>query len=367
MNRRDARVLLISGTGILSTLLGANAQGKAAVEHRALPTAAHAAAPLGTATSIVLPTIWLIEPMSGTPGTPNAPKSDEPESPLAGPKVTEHTGLDATHTLIQREFDGRIKRLDVDPALAAIERMELDDATREQIDQIVAERNAIIDRLVQENIGELAGLANASQGGDKARAMQGLRSMLELAKPFRDRGRLIEEIAPILPETERAEARRLVNEYWRAIVRERMEIGPPDEPGKKINFMQASATEMLLAFGQEGKNAFERTIGQQGKQFESLLKKLNLSAEQESKVRALVQDNVSQRLKPSADGKTSGYAEPTGIDKLRNAGRIMEIYGMLDADQRRILLREMRSMRAYEPMGNAEGMTGGGMSGDRTK
>lgn len=281
-------------------------------------------------------------------GAPNQTPTNTPDdSPLAGPKVRERTGEQVAASLVKRDFDGRIRRVEVDPAVAALEHLTLDAPTRERIDRVIFERNAIVDRIVQENLLTLADAAQAGQGGDKANAMKGLRTLMEAARPLRDRGRLIDEIAPMMPEDQAAEAKRLVREYWRAIVRERMEIGPPDEPGKKLNFVEASATEMLLALGQEGRNGFERTIGQQARNFEDLLKKLSLTPEQESKIRAAVQDSVTERRTP--DGK--GYAEPTGRDKLRNAGRFMEIYGMLNAEQRRILLQEMRSMRAYEPMG----------------
>lgn len=303
---------------------------------------------------------------STKPGAPAAtPPEAEAEAPLAGPKVVERTADQITATLVRHDFDGRVRRLDVDPAIAALEHLSLTAETREKINRVVAERNALIDRIVQENLGTLAAAAQSAQSGgagvDRRRAMEGLRELMELARPFRERGRLIDEVAPFMPAEQAAEARRLVREYWRAIVRERMEIGPPDEPGKRLTFAEASANEMLLSLGQEARQAFERTIGQQARNFEDLIRRLNLTPEQESKIRALAQDSATERMTPPESG--GGYREPTRRDQLRNAGRFLEIYGMLDADQRRILLEQMRAMRAYEPMEGSEQTQGDASSG----
>jgi len=64
------------------------------------------------------------------------------DSPLAGPGV--EAGSSET-TLIDRNIDGSMRRLDLPPAEAAIERMELSERVRADIDEMLAARAAVID------------------------------------------------------------------------------------------------------------------------------------------------------------------------------------------------------------------------------
>src|SRR5436853_2085458 len=93
-------------------------------------------------------------------------KAPSKPDPLGGPRVNggERVG---PATLVQRDFSGKIKRLEVPPEEAALERLNLDQPTREKIQSVLAARAQVLDKIVVDNIDLVVRFANARQAGDK--------------------------------------------------------------------------------------------------------------------------------------------------------------------------------------------------------
>ncbi len=261
---------------------------------------------------------------------------DDP-SPLAGPKVDEQPGEKSTptttdamtpRTLVERDFEGKLRRLEVSPALAALELLSLSDEERKATQQIIDERNMLMDELVQDHLKEISQLAGAFQSGDRAAGMKLLKPLIEGSAELRARGKLVDELAGVLSESNAKELQRLTTEYTRALVSERMKDGNPQQPGKKLSRLEAGGFEYLAGFGQEIKRSYERVFALQAKDFDDLLAKLSLTPEQESKIRGMVTDLVQ---------KTYGKSTQAQQTKV-----FIDVYAVLDEDQRKVLLEEVR-------------------------
>lgn len=80
--------------------------------------------------------------------------------------------------------------------------------------------------------------------------------------------------------------------------------------------------------GQEVRRSYERVVGQQAADFDALIKSLNLSEAQESKVRQIVGDSFQKY-----EGK---------IPANERAKLIALVWRELDGSQREILLKRLR-------------------------
>jgi hypothetical protein len=235
---------------------------------------------------------------------------------LAGPKVK--TGV-ARKSLVEREFGGKLKRLDVDPAQAALELLDLSEEERIATDRVRFERAAIMDKLVTDNLREVAEMANAFQARDTMEGLRLLKELFDKADTWRARGRLEDELAAELSEPNAAELRRITKEYLDAAIAE--SAAEPGLNGKPRGRLGALMHERLTTLGHEIRQSYERTIGAGAKDLDALLKRLAVTPEQESVIRAVIQDTY-----------VATYGKPT---KAQQAAAFLKIYGELDAEQRK--------------------------------
>jgi hypothetical protein len=282
------------------------------------------------------------DPMAGPPSAPapaKAPAADAPKptaapgsdaDALRGPSVK--TTDRPEPTIVERDFDGRLKRPAEGPALAALDRLGLDAPARAKVDEALQERNRIIDGLVRENLLDLAALANARASGDKAETKRLLGALLEKAKPVLARGSLADEIRRALPADTGAKYGRMVAEYRRAAMVERK--SGPGEDGQTPGTLAAVLQENLQDFGAEVKRSYDRTYGAAGKDFDKLIKDLALTPEQESRVRQKVQ---------AAFERSRGKMTEAAKAKL-----FLEVYAELDENQRKQLAERIGQERRDE-------------------
>ncbi len=261
-----------------------------------------------------------------------AMQQEADEKPLlSGPSVND----DAALTLVNRDFSGEFQRLERHPAEAAyrlvLEHYEIDEASRESIDTILADRRKVLDELVIDRLDVLIKLANGGNERDRAEAIGVLRRAMA---PEARKGALGDRIRAHLPADAAAEHQRLEREYQEAATEDRIELlraerGGMGERGLRL---RAQAIENLVGLGAEVKSAYERTIVQRGEELDELIAALKLSPEQEGKVRRLVQ----------------AYGEKTLLDKEARddqQGRLalfLEIAAELTPQQRRMLLERVR-------------------------
>lgn len=245
---------------------------------------------------------------------------------LKGPSVSESA---AKPTLIERDFAGKLKRLDVSAEEGALRLMKLAPVESEKADRIIAERAAIIDRAVIEDLDTVIQIHNAGLNGDKAEAIRLLQEFAKHLEPLKSRGKLMDELAGALDEANRERFRALVQEYRAAALQDTIEQAT--SRGEKLTRPQAMGREVALAVGLEIKRSYQRQITSKTEDFERLLASLSLKPEQETKVRNAVTDYVQQtKGKPTPEQKRQIF---------------WKIYGELDKTQRRQLVDYYKSLK----------------------
>jgi hypothetical protein len=277
--------------------------------------------------------------VSGASVAQEAPTAKPPApppatNPLLGPSVA--PAAVATTTLIQRDFAGKLVRLEVPPAEAAVKALDLDPPTRAKVDSVLLARSALLDRLVGDNLKLLVKLQAARQSQDKDETRKLFEELFEKSEPLRARGTLANELTGVLTPDQASRLRSMTEEYVKASIDER---AAEKGSGKGLTLVEslriqreAAREETFSIIGQELKRAYERTVGQRIADFDKLLKDFNVTPEQESKIRKIVQDNF-----------TATYGKPT---PQQRAKAFTEIYALLDAGQREQLLKRVAEERA---------------------
>jgi hypothetical protein len=251
-------------------------------------------------------------------GTAGIALAQEPV--LKGPSVSSPERA----TLVEQDFNGRLKRLEVPPEEAALKLIAIDEMTKARTDKVLAERAGILDKAVIENLELISRIHNAGQSGDKAEALELFKEFAKKLEPLKARGKLVDEIKGVLPEGKRDSYAALVKGYHEAAVKDTMAAAG----GEKLTMKEAVGREVLQAVGREIKRSYDRQITGRTADYEKLLAGLELKAEQETRIRNLVSDHFQA---------TKG--NPT-VEQKREI--FWKIYKELDRDQRRKLAAAYR-------------------------
>lgn len=248
---------------------------------------------------------------------------------LAGPTVAPARAP----SLVERDFTGRVKRLDLPPEEAALAHLDLDPAAREATTRILNERAAIMDRIVRDNIDLLLRFVTARQGGDRAAILSLLAEFNAKLGPLHARGDLVDELHDALPPATRGAFTSLVADYRRAIADEA--AADAKAKGERARPRAIAARERLADLGLEVKRSYERQIGAGQKELDELIAELHLSSEQEAFVRNLVAEHVQ---------KTKGKPTPAQQRQL-----VVSIMARLKPEQQRIVIERLLARTGTEP------------------
>lgn len=147
-------------------------------------------------------------------------RADDDADSLAGPKIA---AKDAEkRTIVRRDFQGKLERLDERPEIAAVRLLPLDEATRAAVDKIIAERAVTVSQITLENYEAFVRMQAAFQGGAPATAearqerLAIVRELREIAKPLFEPP-LVETLGKVMPSEHAEELRAMVAEYREAI------------------------------------------------------------------------------------------------------------------------------------------------------
>lgn len=290
----------------------------------------------------------MMQPASegGKPSGPavREPGSKQPEGPLSGPAVRDpRVGV----TLVDRDLSGNVRRLDVTPIEAGLRLLRLDEQTRAGVEKALLTRARLLDEVVAEHLGLLARVAGATQAGRRDEAMKLLRELAEVAPALRDLSALQRDVHAVLPTAQRDELIRLTQDYWNAIIEEAeakaKAAGKAFKPGETRELMRR---EFLAIAAQEVRRAYDRVVGQKVRDFEALLKALNLTPEQEGRIRQIVGDSFQRN---------------EGRARLEETARVItQVYRALEPEQREILVERIREEVRARREAQKPGREGGG-------
>ncbi|MBX3387906.1 MAG: hypothetical protein KF691_00475 [Phycisphaeraceae bacterium] len=243
------------------------------------------------------------EPDSEEESSPLAPLAVEPdpwlgeEEPLlSGPRLSEEA---EARTLVRFEFSGNLRRLDRTPEEAALNALNLPRESRDQVDKIVRESQTALDEFVSHDPDVFVLLQRARQAGNKPEAPALVAQLAEGIDRATGTVRLRDRLAPLLPESERRDFQRMIDEYWRAVVLDEMQQA--QNRNDKFTLAQARVRVTLNAAATEIRRAFERRCVPHEHVLEELIVALDPSDKQNEKVRKPIEAAASRtKSKPNA-------------------------------------------------------------------
>ncbi len=142
-----------------------------------------------------------------------APQAAQPEvAPLAGPKVPERK------TLVSTDMQGRFRRLENRPEVAALEILEIDPERLDRARNAVERRNSAVHKHLVDNLALIKQWTDPSRSGDPAAVEKMGRELYDRFDPGHARDPLLESLSKELSADEAAELGRLVDEYWERAV-----------------------------------------------------------------------------------------------------------------------------------------------------
>lgn len=245
----------------------------------------------------------------------------QPQDPLAGPKVKE---TQEERSLIKRNFEGRVQRLEVTPDEAAVELLSLDQDVQKRVRAVLDDYNATLDRLVIGNLELLVKLTNTPGRREK---IELIREAKEAFKELEAKGKLRERVAKELSKEQAERYESLIKGYWDVLIDDATQQGAKEEKAKAPGRGEIAIREALVAFGQEIRRSYDRQIAAKAKELEELLKKLDLPTEKETKIRNMFSEFFE---------KTKGNARPQ-----QKAEFVQRVLRELDKEQRERVIREL--------------------------
>lgn len=248
-------------------------------------------------------------------------QQSQPQDPLAGPKVKE---TQEERSLIKRNFEGRVQRLDITPDEAAVELLSLDSDVQKRVRTVLDDYNATLDRLVT---GNLEMLVKFTSTPGRRERIELIREAKEAFKDLEAKGKLRERVSKELPKEQAERYESLIKGYWDVLIDDAVQQASKEEKAKAPGRGEIAIREALVAFGQEIKRSYDRQIAAKTKELEEFLKKLDLSPEKETKIRNMFTEFFE---------KTKGNVRPQ-----QKAEFVQRVLRELDKSQREKVLREL--------------------------
>lgn len=256
---------------------------------------------------------------------------------LGGPSVTVEADRPS---LVEHDYEGELRPLEVRPEIAAIGLLGLTEAEREAVDALIDARAALVDQVVTKNMDLFTELraARESAGEGQRQDQDATKSRRDTASRFREalaplleQEPLAEHYAEALPGEKRDEYLALINEWRDATakaaagdpmggeVAERRPRGPQQSPA-------------MAGVRMEIRAAVERGRDERRDRSAELVKRLDLSPEQESTFRGMLREAGDAN-----DGK------PTQAQRREIMQKFL---ATLPEDQRRRAMEALRERRS---------------------
>ncbi|MBU6411908.1 MAG: hypothetical protein KGS45_00400 [Planctomycetes bacterium] len=289
---------------------------------------------------------------------------------LSGPKVGDAAG--GTLSLVEKDFDGKIKMLEVRPEVAGLKLLKLSDAEKAATDKILQEREAMVAKVLKENYALFLELQNLRQaglggggggeGGDREKAREEHRGMMEKMQTFREKAKdlleptLMDRLGKELTNPNATQLKRLVQEYnTAALEAQRAERGagrpnagggvggpPADGPmgepagrsarsggvggaGGELAARRMEINQTLREIGR----SLRATVEDRKDRADAILKAANATPEQEAQIRAIFREM----------GTKVATGTPSEAERGAAMRKVMEI---LTPEQREAVMKELR-------------------------
>lgn len=244
---------------------------------------------------------------ASTPPPAASPALTEPENPLAGPKVTLPSagaaGSDGTMmsghamdeadlaklTIVERDFAGQITRLDQRAEKAAAEKLPLTAQQRSELNEFFTERSTRVLQFTLKHYDQFIELQGARQARSREELPRLMSEMRKTAGEWIDKP-LVDRVEQKLPENLRTHYRRMVGEYYAELAKSDPRAGASTGGGNPRPRRAGANAEYseLNNFIREMAREFSGMVGQRREQLDTMLRAVDATPEQESKIREIV-------------------------------------------------------------------------------
>lgn len=248
---------------------------------------------------------------------------------LRGPTVAART---TAVTLVERDFDGRLKLLEVRPEEAALRLLNLSEAEKAAAAVVLAQRLAQVSKLIMEHQGLFLKIQSARQAGDRAALPELMRELHPLAAPLLNPP-LAEQLAETLTPEHAADLRRLVQEYTAALSGEQRSrdaaMGGRDRrPERTSEAPGVRARIEVTLLIREMAGSLRAAVTERRERTERIIAISQATPEQEAAIRRLVREFGE---------KTKGQASPGQRGEL-----LRSLRGICTPEQRARVASELR-------------------------
>ncbi len=131
--------------------------------------------------------------------------------------------------MIVRTVLATVGPLEVRPEDAGVDQLGLDMDQRVKARAVIAKREADLRAHVVDSIDRLKEITDATKAGDKDAAYRLTRQMYESFDPEHVRDPLMAPLAAVLTDSQTAELKRLMDEYWVATIEAQVRAAPRQE------------------------------------------------------------------------------------------------------------------------------------------
>ena len=248
----------------------------------------------------------------------------EKASALAGP------GIPATdpHTLVVYEYGGTLQPLGLPPAEAALDLLDLDTETAERIARVLTERAMLAEQLIIDNFDLVSQGETIDSSENELEKGLFVFQVLQALYPLIERGPLEEEIRPLLPPMIAHEYNAILNEYWRALGKSRVEEAKAK--GYTLRLRKAIREARAQQIEKEVELAAERALESERFAIDYLLKGLDLTDAQQARIKTLIIDYTT---------RTMGDASEQDTERLFG-----EVLAYLNETQRTIIIERIKGL-----------------------
>ncbi|VAX41258.1 hypothetical protein MNBD_PLANCTO03-284 [hydrothermal vent metagenome] len=243
---------------------------------------------------------------------------------LAGP------GIPATdpHTLVVYEYGGTLQPLGLPPAEAALDLLDLDTETAERIARVLTERSMLAEQLIIDNFDLVSQGETIDSSENELEKGLFVFQVVQALYPLIERGPLEDEIRPLLPPMVAHEYNAILNEYWRALGKSRVEEAKAK--GYTLRLRKAIREARAQQIEKEVELAAERALESERFAIDYLLKGLDLTDTQQARIKTLIIDYTT---------RTMGDASEKDTERLFG-----EVLAYLNETQRTIIIERIKGL-----------------------
>lgn len=253
------------------------------------------------------------------------PPGESKKDVLAGPVVAERREV----TLLQRESDGRLKRTETPPEVAAVKLLHLAPEVREKIDGVLHRRARFLESFVADNLELLGRLDTAGNTGNALDQTLLVVQVLGKLTPLTREGSLRKQVREVLTSEEAKGFDRLLDEYWEAIISQTKQAEP------KSPRVAIVLRERMESLAREVEAAYKRLEKSGELLFKYFFGEIELGKEQEAEIRTLLDEFME---------KTGGT--PT---KRQEQEIFLGVMARLDPRQQTALVKRFRGEFGGKP------------------